>query len=63
MRQYRDVSPTYPKLVIEVFAEITFLEEAGADRDVIDCAYPNYSSDMHSSETERVKPPLSQVSA
>jgi hypothetical protein len=46
-----------------VFAEITFLEEAGADRDVIDCAYPNYSSDMHSSETERVKPPLSQVSA
>jgi phenolic acid decarboxylase len=39
MRQYRDAGPTYPKLVIDEFATITFLEDSGPDReDVIDRA-------------------------
>ena len=37
MRKYRDEGPTYPKLVIDESAQITFLEDAGPDRDdVID---------------------------
>jgi phenolic acid decarboxylase len=32
MRQYRDAGPTYPKLVIDEFAPVTFLEDcASAD--------------------------------
>ena len=39
MRQYRDEGPTYPKLVVDEFAEITFLEDVGTEReDIIDCA-------------------------
>ena len=39
MYQYRDAGPTYPRLVINEFATITFLEDCGADRDdVINCA-------------------------
>lgn len=38
MYHYRDAGPTYPKLVIDEFAEITFIEDAGPDRnDVINC--------------------------
>jgi phenolic acid decarboxylase len=38
MRRYRDAGPTYPKLVIDEFAEITFLEDSGRDnQDVIAC--------------------------
>jgi phenolic acid decarboxylase len=38
MRSYRDAGPTYPKLVIDEFAEITFLEDAGRDdENVIAC--------------------------
>jgi phenolic acid decarboxylase len=38
MRQYRDAGPTYPRLVIDEFATITFLEDCGANRDdVINC--------------------------
>ncbi|ADG99351.1 Phenolic acid decarboxylase [Segniliparus rotundus DSM 44985] len=39
MRAYRDEGPTYPKLVIEEFAKITFLEDCGRDdQTVISCA-------------------------
>ncbi|MGA9174477.1 MAG: phenolic acid decarboxylase [Thermoactinomyces sp.] len=38
MQQYRDAGPTYPKLVIDEFATITFIEDCGANRnDVINC--------------------------
>jgi len=38
MRKYRDQGPTYPKLVIDEAAKITFVEDCGAERDdVIDC--------------------------
>lgn len=37
MRKYRDEGPTYPKLVIDEAAKITFLEDCGPNRDdVID---------------------------
>jgi phenolic acid decarboxylase len=37
MRKYRDEGPTYPKLVIDEAATITFIEDCGPDRDdVID---------------------------
>jgi phenolic acid decarboxylase len=37
MRDYRDQGPTYPKLVVDEAATITFLEDCGAERtDVID---------------------------
>jgi phenolic acid decarboxylase len=37
MRQYRDLGPTYPKLVFDEAATITFIEDCGPDRDdVID---------------------------
>ncbi|HSY20741.1 MAG TPA: phenolic acid decarboxylase [Polyangiaceae bacterium] len=37
MRRYRDAGPTYPKLVIDEAATVTFLEDCGRDRnDVID---------------------------
>lgn len=35
MRQYRDAGPTYPHLVIDEFADVTFLEECGADDESI----------------------------
>jgi phenolic acid decarboxylase len=35
MRQYRDTGPTYPILVIDEFAKITFLEDCGADNDTL----------------------------
>ncbi|SDF47809.1 phenolic acid decarboxylase [Sporomusa acidovorans] len=36
--QYRDQGPTYPKMVVDEFATITFMEECGADNDeVISC--------------------------
>lgn len=39
MRRYRDEKPTYPKFVVDEFAEITFIENAGVGReDVIDCS-------------------------
>lgn len=39
MLAFRDAGPTYPKLVIDEFADITFVEDCGADRhDVIACA-------------------------
>ena len=38
MHAYRDAGPTYPKLVIDEFADITFLEDRGAnDETVIAC--------------------------
>lgn len=38
MRQYRDVGPTYPKMVVDEFAAITFMEDCGENRnDVINC--------------------------
>lgn len=39
MRAFRDAGPTYPKLVIDEFATVTFLENAGPnDETVIACA-------------------------
>ena len=39
MRRLRDAGPTYPKLVIDEFAPITFLEDCGVDDEtVIACA-------------------------
>jgi phenolic acid decarboxylase len=39
MRAYRDAGPHYPKLVIDEFAPVTFLEERGErDETVINCA-------------------------
>lgn len=39
MLSYRDAGPTYPKLVIDEFAPVTFLERCAADDEtVIDCA-------------------------
>lgn len=38
MIAYRDAGPTYPKLVIDEFAALTFLEDCGADNEsVIAC--------------------------
>jgi phenolic acid decarboxylase len=38
MRGYRDAGPAYPKLVVDEFAAITFLEDCGADNEsVIAC--------------------------
>ena len=38
MRAYRDAGPTYPKFIVDEFADITFVEECGPDRDdVINC--------------------------
>lgn len=39
MRRYRDEGPTYPRVLIDEFATITFLEDRGRDDDtVIACA-------------------------
>ncbi len=39
MRALRDIGPTYPRLVIDEFALITFIEDCGQDNDdVIRCA-------------------------
>ena len=38
MRRYRDIGPTYPKLVIDEFADVTFLEDCGrGNEEVITC--------------------------
>jgi phenolic acid decarboxylase len=38
MRQYRDADPTYPKLVVDEFADITFVEDCGQNNEeVIAC--------------------------
>lgn len=39
MRQYRDAGPTYPTMLVDEFADITFVEECGRDDEsVIACA-------------------------
>jgi phenolic acid decarboxylase len=39
MRSYRDAGPTYPKLVIDEFAPVTFIKDCGQNNeDVIACA-------------------------
>ena len=38
MHQYRDAGPTYPKLVIDEFASVTFVEDCRPDDEhVVDC--------------------------
>jgi phenolic acid decarboxylase len=38
MIAYRDAGPTYPKYIVDEFADITFIEACGPDRDdVINC--------------------------
>lgn len=39
LRDYRDTGPTYPKLVIDEFAPVTFIEDCGLNNEsVIVCA-------------------------
>ena len=39
MRQYRDAGPTYPTMLVDEFADITFVEDCGRDDEsVIACA-------------------------
>lgn len=40
MHRYRDAGPTYPHLVIDEFAAITFLEDRGADDETVIMAPP-----------------------
>jgi len=40
MRSYRDTGPTYPHLVIDEFADVTFLEDCGTDDEEIICTAP-----------------------
>lgn len=41
MRAFRDAGPTYPKMIIDEFAPITFIENVGANNeDIINCAPP-----------------------
>jgi phenolic acid decarboxylase len=35
IREYRDAGPTYPKLVIDEFATLTFVEDAGVDDETV----------------------------
>lgn len=35
MQAYRDAGPTYPRLVIDEFADITFLEECGSNNEAV----------------------------
>ncbi|WP_137132055.1 phenolic acid decarboxylase [Rhizobium sp. FY34] len=35
MKAFRDAGPTYPKLVIDEFADITYLEDCGADNETV----------------------------
>jgi phenolic acid decarboxylase len=35
MRQLREAGPTYLKLIIDEFADITFLEDCGPDNEVV----------------------------
>jgi len=39
MRSYRDAGPTYPRLLIDEFANITFIEDSGTDNEqLVSCA-------------------------
>ena len=39
MRRYRDAGPTYPTVLVDEFADITFIEDSGRDNEsVIACA-------------------------
>jgi phenolic acid decarboxylase len=40
MRQYRDGGPTYPILVVDEFAEITFVENCGRDDESVIASAP-----------------------
>jgi phenolic acid decarboxylase len=41
MKKYRDAGPTYPKLVIDEFATITFLEDSGQNNDEVIAVAPD----------------------
>jgi phenolic acid decarboxylase len=41
MRQYRDEGPTYPKLVVDEFATITFAENCGGDDETVIAQAPS----------------------
>ena len=41
MRSLRDAGPTYPKLVIDEFATITFMEDSGADNETVVAVAPS----------------------
>ncbi len=46
MQQYRDVGPTYPKLLIDEFADIRLVEDVGIDNDAaISCAPQDLAKD------------------
>ena len=42
MKEYRDAGPTYPKMVVDEFAKITFMEECGPDHDNVICCPPSH---------------------
>jgi phenolic acid decarboxylase len=35
MQAYRDAGPTYPTMVIDEFADITFMEDCGENNDAV----------------------------
>jgi phenolic acid decarboxylase len=41
MRRYRDAGPTYPLVVIDEFARIQFVENAGLDDEQVICVPPS----------------------
>jgi len=48
MQQYRDAGPTYPKLLIDEFADIRLIEDVGIDNDAaISCAPQDLAKDDH----------------
>ena len=51
MKEYRDAGPTYPKMVVDEFAAITFMEECGPDHNDVICCPPAYLPDGY---TERI---------
>ncbi|TWI45201.1 phenolic acid decarboxylase [Pseudomonas duriflava] len=49
MHEYRDAGPTYPKLVIDEFAQVTFIQDCGAlNESVIACAPSELTEDYAS---------------
>jgi len=51
MRKYRDEGPTYPKLVIDEAADITFIEDCGPDRDDVVACPPSELPDGYTART------------
>lgn len=48
MQRYRDAGPTYPKLVVDEFAEVTFSENRGLDDETVIACAPSELPDGYS---------------